>query len=92
MPRDKEIKMANGTVRDRLMGLLNEQFPERAGAICNETRFVEDLGADGLDFIEIAMKGEDEFGIMLPDNEVEKLRTVGQAVEYLTARLGEPKT
>ncbi len=50
--------------------------------------FIEDLGADSLDIVELVMEFEKEFNIDIPDEEAEKLRTVGDAVTYLNGKLG----
>jgi acyl carrier protein len=54
-----------------------------------EANFIEDLGADSLDTVELVMKFEEEFKITIPDEDQDKLRTVGQAIDYLTGRLSE---
>jgi len=53
-----------------------------------EASFIEDLGADSLDTVELIMKFEEEFDIDIADEEAEKLTTVGKAVEYLTGKVG----
>ncbi len=53
-----------------------------------EASFIEDLGADSLDTVELIMKFEEEFDIDIADEEAEKLTTVGKAIEYLKAKLG----
>ncbi|MDO9578149.1 MAG: acyl carrier protein [Candidatus Cloacimonadales bacterium] len=53
-----------------------------------EASFIEDLGADSLDTVELIMKFEEEFEIDIADEEAEKLTTVGKAIEYLKAKLG----
>ena len=60
-------------------------IPETVNA---ESKFVEDLRADSLDMIEIVMKVEDEFNIEIPDEDVENIKTVGQAIDYVAGRLG----
>ena len=59
-------------------------IPEAVNA---ESNFVEDLRADSLDMIEIVMKVEDEFNIEIPDEDVENIKTVGQAIDYVAGRL-----
>ncbi len=53
--------------------------------VTNEASFVEDLGADSLDTVELVMAFEEEFGIDIPDEDAEKMRTVGDAIKYLQA-------
>jgi acyl carrier protein len=57
----------------------------RTADIKNESAFVEDLGADSLDTVELVMALEDEFECEIPDEEAEKIRTVQQAVDYINA-------
>ena len=54
-----------------------------------EAKFIEDLGADSLDTVELVMAFEKEFDIDIPDEEAEKLRTVGDALKYLQDKLGK---
>ncbi len=54
-----------------------------------ESTFVEDLGADSLDLVELVMHLEEEFSIQIPDDDVEKLKTVGDAVNYIQKKLDE---
>ena len=51
--------------------------------VTNDASFVEDLGADSLDTVELVMAFEEEFGIEIPDEDAEQMRTVGDAIEYL---------
>jgi len=56
--------------------------------IVPEANFIEDLRADFLDTVELVMAFEDEFGLTIPDEDQDKLRTVGQAIDYLKEKLG----
>jgi len=60
-----------------------------AAQITNEASFTNDLGADSLDTVELVMAFEKEFDIDIPDEEAEKLRTVGDALKYLQDKLGK---
>jgi len=62
--------------------IINELGVE-ADKVSNEASFVEDLGADSLDTVELVMAFEEEFGIEIPDEDAEHLQTVGDAVKYL---------
>ena len=55
--------------------------------VTGETSFVNDLGADSLDTVELVMEFEDEFDISIPDEDAEKIQTVGQAINYVEAHL-----
>ncbi len=57
--------------------------------VTNEASFVEDLGADSLDTVELVMAFEEEFDLEIPDEDAEKLQTVGDAIDYLNKRLSE---
>ena len=62
--------------------IINELGVE-AEKVTNEASFVDDLGADSLDTVELVMAFEEEFGMEIPDEEAEKLRTVGDAINYI---------
>ena len=64
---------------------LTGAIPETVNA---ESRFVEDLRADSLDMVEIVMKIEDEIEIEIPDEDVENIETVGQAIDYVAGKVG----
>ena len=55
--------------------------------VTKDARFIEDLGADSLDTVELIMKFEEEFDINIPEEDAEKMKTVGDAVEYLKSKL-----
>ncbi len=57
--------------------------------LTDDASFIDDLGADSLDIVELVMEFEKEFNIDIPDEEAEKLRTVGDAVSYLNSKVGQ---
>lgn len=71
------------SVRDRVIEIVAEQLGVDKEKINNETSFVNDLGADSLDTVELVMELEEEFDINIPDDAAEKIQTVGQAIEYI---------
>ncbi len=66
--------------------IVNELSVDEA-QITQGARFIEDLGADSLDTVELIMKFEEEFEISIPEEDAEKMKTVGDAVEYLKSKL-----
>jgi acyl carrier protein len=71
------------SIRDRVVDIVCEQMGTTRDKITDETSFVADLGADSLDTVELVMEFEDEFDLNIPDEEAEKIQTVGQAIEYI---------
>ncbi len=70
-------------VAEKIKGIVKEQLGVSEAEIKPEAAFVEDLGADSLDLVELVMAMEEEFGIEIPDEDAEKIRTVGDAVSYV---------
>ena len=81
--------MENST-RDRFKKLvIDELFIDDESKIKDDARFVEDLGADSLDCVEMIINAEEEFGICIPEDDATKLVTFGDAVAYVEKRLQE---
>jgi acyl carrier protein len=75
------------TIEERVVEIVAEQMGVDKGTVTRETSFVNDLGADSLDTVELVMEFEDEFDIQIPDEDAEKIQTVGQAIDYVEAHL-----
>ena len=76
--------MANA-VADRVKKIIVEKLGVDEAEVQPDANFIQDLGADSLDTVELIMEFEKEFEVSIPDEEAEKIQTVGQAVEYLEA-------
>ncbi len=72
---------------ERVMKIVAEQLGVSEGEIKPESSFVEDLGADSLDTVELVMALEEEFDCEIPDEQAEKITTVKQAIDYVNAHL-----
>jgi len=77
------------SVEERVKKIIAEQLGVNEGEITNESSFVDDLGADSLDTVELVMALEEEFGTEIPDDEAEKITTVQQAIEYIQSHAKE---
>jgi acyl carrier protein len=77
------------SIEERVKNIIVEQLGVDADQVTTEASFVEDLGADSLDTVELVMAFEEEFDIEIPDEDAEKMITVGQAVSYLGDHLGQ---
>ena len=70
-------------LEDKVRDIIVEQLGVNAEQVTPEASFIEDLGADSLDTVELVMAFEEEFGAEIPDEEAEKLATVGAVINYL---------
>ena len=77
--------MSNGSIEERVIRIVHEQMGIPKGKIALESSFIKDLGADSLDTVELVMEFEDEFDLNIPDDDAEKIQTVGEAVRYIEA-------
>lgn len=71
------------TVEERVKKIIAEQLGVEEDEVTTEASFVEDLGADSLDTVELVMALEEEFSIEIPDEDAEKILTVGKALDYI---------
>ena len=76
MPTEQEVF-------EKVVAIVSEQMGVDKNEIKKETSFVNDLNADSLDTVELVMEFEDEFDMSIPDEEAEKIQTVGDAVDYI---------
>jgi len=74
-------------VESKVKKIVSEQMGVAEEEISRETSFVNDLNADSLDTVELVMEFEDKFEMSIPDEEAEKIQTVGQAIDYITQHL-----
>ncbi|MCP3919221.1 MAG: acyl carrier protein [bacterium] len=82
-----EAEVTNPTIEERVKKIVCDQMGTTAEKITRDTSFINDLGADSLDTVELVMEFEDEFDISIPDEDAEKIQTIGSAVDYITGKL-----
>jgi len=70
---------------DRVKEIIAKELEVGVPQLTSEAKFIEDLGADSLDIVELVMALEEEFGLDIPDEDAEKMKTVGDAMNYLKA-------
>ena len=73
-------------IKEKVIDIVSEQMGIERSQITAESSFVNDLGADSLDTVELVMEFEDAFNIQVPDEDAEKIQTVGEAVKYIKER------
>jgi acyl carrier protein len=76
-------------IEARVKKIIMDQLGVKEEQVTNDASFVEDLGADSLDTVELVMALEEEFECEIPDEDAEKITTVQQAIDYVTAHLGK---
>ncbi|HSP43547.1 MAG TPA: acyl carrier protein [Luteolibacter sp.] len=80
--------MSDKSTEDRVKDIIVDQLGVNADQVTPEAKFVEDLGADSLDTVELVMAFEEEFDIEVPDEEAEKLQSVGDVINYINSQQG----
>ena len=75
--------MAEKTIEDKVKDIIVEQLGVNPEQVTPQAKFIEDLGADSLDTVELVMAFEEEFNVEVPDEESEKLQTVGDVIKYI---------
>jgi acyl carrier protein len=78
--------MSDKSIEARVKDIIVDQLGVNADQVTTEAKFVEDLGADSLDTVELVMAFEEEFDIEVPDEEAEKLQSVGDVITYITSQ------
>ena len=76
------------SVEERVIEIVSSQMGVEKDTVTKDTTFVNDLGDDSLDTVELVMEIEEEFDITIPDDEAEKIQSVGQAVGYIEEQMG----
>lgn len=74
-------------IEEKVITIVAEQMGKDKAEITRDTNFITDLNADSLDTVELVMEFEDEFETSIPDEDAEKIQTVGQAIDYIKAHL-----
>lgn len=74
------------SIEERVKKIVCEQLNVAEDKVQNETSFVNDLGADSLDMVELVMHFEEDFEMQIPDEEAEKIQTVGDAINYINEK------
>jgi len=77
-----------GGLEDRVAEIIVDQLGVTKEEVVPEASFIDDLGADSLDIVELVMAMEEEFDVEIPDEDVERMQTIGDAVSYLREKLG----
>lgn len=77
------------SIEDKVKECIVSQLGVNEDEVTPEASFIDDLGADSLDIVELVMALEDKFGIEIPDEDVEKMRTVKDAIDYVNSKSGE---
>jgi acyl carrier protein len=87
--RDPENHLCGQSIKeDKVKEIIVDQLGVDPAKVVPEASFIDDLGADSLDTVELIMAFEEEFNIEIPDEEAEKLTTVGAALEHLKSKIG----
>ncbi len=83
--------MSEKSIEERVVEIVCEQLSTSKDNVTMQTSFINDLGADSLDTVELVMEFEERFGIEIPDEAAEKIQTVGDAVNFIDSKLAGKK-
>ena len=83
--------MAQNSVKEKVLGIIADQLDLDSSEIKLDSSFVDDLGADSLDTVELVLALEEQFEVSIPDNEAENIKTVQQAIDKIEQTVGKSK-
>jgi acyl carrier protein len=86
--RPQRIQGGEMAVEEKVKSIIAEQLGIKLEEVTPTASFIDDLGADSLDTVELVMALEEEFGIEIPDEDAEKMTTVGEAIKYIEEKAG----
>ena len=84
----KEEAIVSATIEEKVKKIIVDQLGVEEAEVTAEAKFIDDLGADSLDTVELVMALEEEFDIEIPDEDAERIQTIGDATAYLKEKLG----
>ncbi len=80
--------MAEQSIEEKVKAIIVEELGVDESEVTLEAKFIEDLGADSLDTVELVMRFEEDFGLEIPDEDAEKILSVKDAINYIQSKLG----
>ncbi len=84
-PKEADKFSKPGDIESRVIEIVCDNLGVNKEEVTRNTNFIDDIGADSLDIVELIMELEEEFGIPIPDDKAEKIKTVGEAIDYIIA-------
>ena len=78
--------MSDNSIEEKVRSIIVDQLGVESDKVTADAKFIEDLGADSLDTVELVMAFEEEFGVEVPDEDAEKLQSVGDVIKYIEER------
>jgi acyl carrier protein len=88
-PRPPQWEERSVAVEERVIEIVCENLAVNKEQVTRSTNFIEDIGADSLDIVELIMELEEEFDIQIPDDQAEKIKTVGEAIDYIEREIAK---